>query len=124
VNQDSVSIIGAPTDIGASVRGANLGPEALRVAGLIEALSRLVTDVRDQGNLNGPLNPVLPPRDGYRHLPECVAWNHLVHDAIYAELAAAHLPILLGGDHSLAIGSIGAVGRHCREQGRKLRVLH
>ena len=118
-----VSIIGAPTDVGASVRGANMGPDALRVAGVGEALRRFVADVVDRGNLNGPINPVLPARDGYRHLPEVVAWNRQVHAAVYAELAGGRLPILLGGDHSLAIGSISAVARRCRETGSKLRVL-
>jgi len=123
MRNDSVSIVGAPTDIGASVRGASMGPEALRVAGLGEALARIVADVSDKGNLSGPLNPVLPPHDGYRHLPEVVAWNRLVHDAVHAELVAGRLPILVGGDHSLAIGSISAVARRCRESGKKLRVL-
>ena len=123
MKQHSVSIIGAPTDIGASVRGANMGPEAMRVAGLVEAIARLVADVRDEGNLSGPLNPMLPPINGYRHLPEVAAWNRLVHDAVYGNLAVARMPILVGGDHSLAIGSIGAVARHCREQGKPLRVL-
>ena len=123
MRNDSVSIVGAPTDIGASVRGASMGPEALRVAGLGEALARIVADVSDKGNLSGPLNPVLPPRDGYRHLEEVVAWNRLVHDAVHAELTAGRLPILVGGDHSLAIGSVSAVARHCRESGKKLRVL-
>jgi arginase len=123
MKRHSVSVIGAPTDVGASVRGASMGPEALRVAGLVEAIARLVADVKDAGNLAGPLNPDLPARDGYRHLPEVVAWNRLVHDAVHAELAESRLPILLGGDHSLAIGSIGAVARHCRERGRKLRVI-
>jgi arginase len=61
--------------------------------------------------------------DGYRHLPAVVAWNRAVHEAVHAELEIARLPILLGGDHSLAIGSISAVARHCREAGKKLRVL-
>ena len=100
-----------------------MGPEALRVAGVVEALARFVADVRDKGNLNGPLNPVLPPRAGYRHLAEVVAWNRLVYAAVDEELAAGRLPLLVGGDHSLAIGSIGAVARRCRESGRKLRVL-
>ena len=52
-----------------------------------------------------------------------MAWNHGVHDAVLAELRLGRLPILLGGDHSLAIGSVGAVARHCREAGKKLRVL-
>jgi arginase len=123
MKQTSVSIIGAPTDVGANVRGANMGPEALRVAGVAEALARFVSDVRDTGNLNGPLNPVLPPHDGYRHLTEVVAWNRLVCAAVHEELRAGRLPLVLGGDHSLAIGSIGAVARRCRESGKKLRVL-
>ena len=80
-------------------------------------------EVVDYGNLNGPGNPNLPARDGYRHLPEVVQWNQLVHTAVYGELQAARLPMLLGGDHSLAVGSISAVARHCREHGKPLRIL-
>jgi len=118
-----VSLIGAPTDVGASVRGASMGPEALRVAQLAPMLARHGVEVVDQGNLGGPANPWQPPVDGYRHLDEVVAWNRLVHEAVHAELAAGRLPILLGGDHCLAIGSISAVARHCRDRGRRLRVL-
>ncbi|WP_297900175.1 arginase [Metallibacterium sp.] len=118
-----ISLIGAPTDIGAGHRGAAMGPEALRVAGLAEALRARGLQVLDRGNLSGPMNPWQPPRDGYRHLPEVQAWARAVAEAIGAELAQARLPILLGGDHCLAIGSIGAVARHCRARGRKLRVL-
>jgi len=120
---NAISLIGAPTDIGASTRGTSMGPEALRVAGLQETLESQGVDVRDLGNLSGPGNPLQPPVDGYRHLAEVTAWNRLVHDAVHGELAAGHLPILLGGDHSLAIGSIAAVSRHCRERGKRLRVL-
>jgi arginase len=118
-----VSLIGAPTDIGAGTRGASMGPEALRVARLQAMLESQGVEVMDRGNLQGPANPGLPPVDGYRHLAEVAAWNRTVHDAFHAELAAFRLPILLGGDHSLAIGSISAAARHCREGGRKLRVL-
>jgi arginase len=118
-----VALVGAPTDIGAGMRGASMGPEALRVAGLPEALRARGVDVADRGNLAGPANPWQPAADGYRHLPEVVAWNRAVHEAVHAELAGGRLPILLGGDHCLAIGSISAVARHCREAGRTLRVL-
>ena len=118
-----VSLIGAPTDIGAGARGAVMGPEALRVAGLAEALAQHGSEVIDRGNLAGPANPWLPPAHGYRHLDEVVAWNQSVHDAVLAELRIGRLPLLMGGDHSLAVGSIGAVARHCRETGKKLRVL-
>jgi arginase len=118
-----VSLIGAPTDIGAGVRGASMGPEALRVAGIVSVLTRHGLDVRDLGNLPGPANPWHEPVNGYRHLAQVVQWNQTVHDAVHAELRADRLPILLGGDHCLAIGSISAVARHCRETNRRLRVL-
>jgi arginase len=118
-----VSLIGAPTDIGAGSRGASMGPEALRVANLQPTLESLGLEVIDRGNLSGPSNPWLPPDQGYRHLDEVVAWNQAVHNAVHAELNGGRLPILLGGDHCLGLGSISAVARHCREAGKKLRVL-
>jgi arginase len=119
----TAALIGAPTDVGASERGASMGPEALRVAGLARRLQEYGLEVVDRGNLAGPGNPVQPPENGYRHLDEVVFWNRLVHDAVFAELREERLPALLGGDHSLAIGSISAAARHCRQAGRKLRVL-
>ncbi|WP_149194676.1 arginase [Luteimonas suaedae] len=122
-NYPPVSILGVPTDIGAGHRGARMGPEALRIAGLAEALQARGIDVVDRGNVDGPPNPWLPPVDGYRHLDQVVAWNRALMDASAAELRAGRMPVVLGGDHCLAIGSIAAVANHCRAQGRKLRVL-
>jgi arginase len=119
----ALSLIGVPTDIGAGHRGASMGPEALRVANLASKLERRGFEVIDHGNLQGPVNPWQPAQDGYRHLPQVVAWNQAVHTAVYTELTAGRLPVMLGGDHCLAIGSISAVARYCREQGKKLRVL-
>jgi len=118
-----ISLIGAPTDIGAGARGASMGPEALRVAGLQAALENRGLQVLDRGNLNGPANPWLPPVNGYRHLNEVVLWNQAVFDAVRGALQQGHLPVLLGGDHCLGLGSISAVARHCVDTGRKLRVL-
>jgi arginase len=118
-----ISLIGAPTDIGAGSRGASMGPEALRVANITSVLESHGLEVQDRGNLTGPSNPWLPPVNGYRHLAEVTAWNHSLHDAVYAELQLGRLPIVLGGDHCLGIGSISAVARHCRDTGKKLRVL-
>jgi arginase len=118
-----VSLIGAPTDVGASVRGAGMGPDALRVAGLLEALRACKLDVVDRGNLAGPPNPWQPPAHGLRHLAEVVAWNRAVYGAVEQALAQAHVPLLMGGDHCLALGSISAVARHCRATGKGLRVI-
>ena len=119
----SVSLIGAPTDIGAGARGASMGPEALRVANIAAVLASHGLDVADRGNLSGPSNPWLPPVDGYRHLYEVAQWNRALHDAVYDELGLGRMPIVLGGDHCLGIGSISAVARHCRDRGKTLRIL-
>jgi arginase len=118
-----VSLIGVPTDIGAGTLGARMGPEALRVAGIGRALAQLGVDVRDCGNLVGPANPWQDAVGGFRHLAEVAQWNRALHETVFAELSSGRLPIVLGGDHCLAIGSISAVARHCRERGKRLRVL-
>ncbi|MDO8756275.1 MAG: arginase [Polaromonas sp.] len=118
-----IRLIGAPTDIGAGTRGASMGPEALRVAGLQATLEGRGLQVKDDGNLSGPPNPWQPPVQGYRHLAEVAAWNRSVHEAVFSALSEGDLPLLLGGDHCLAIGSISAVARRCRQTGQALRVL-
>ncbi|MDM0115718.1 arginase [Variovorax sp. J22R133] len=119
----TIHLIGAPTDVGASVRGAGMGPDALRVADLPATLARHGFNVVDSGNLSGPATPWTPPANGLRHLDEVIAWNRAVYDAVDAALTAQHVPLLMGGDHCLAIGSISAVARHARARGRKLRVI-
>ena len=121
--QRSVSLIGVPTDVGAGTIGARMGPEALRVAGISQAITQFGIDVKDCGNLSGSANPWQGAVDGFRHLPEVIEWNQKLHDAMYTELKAGRMPIMLGGDHCLAMGSISAVARHCRDLGKQLRVL-
>lgn len=118
-----VALVGVPTDIGAGMRGASMGPQALRVAGLAAALERQGCRILDMGDLAGPVNPWQPPIQGYRHLEQVVAWNALVFEAVTGQLQAGRLPLVLGGDHCLGVGSVGAVARHCRRQGRPLRVF-
>jgi len=119
----SVALIGAPTDVGAGRRGASMGPEALRVAGLDKSLRRLGCEVRDRGNVVGPVNPEAPRAEGYRHLGEVAVWCRNARDAVYESLAAGEIPILMGGDHSLAIGSMAALSRFCAERGTPLAML-
>ncbi|GAA5232573.1 arginase [Verticiella sediminum] len=119
----AITLIGAPSDVGAARLGAAMGPEALRVARLEQALARFGSDVLDIGNLAGPTNPQADAQSGLRHLSEAIAWNRTVHRAVAEQLAAERLPVLLGGDHQLAVGSIAAVAQHCRANGKRLRVL-
>ena len=120
-NSASVALIGAPTDVGAGRRGASMGPEALRVAGLDKALRRLGRGVIDRGNVVGPHNPEQPRAGDYRHLPEVASWCRGVHDAVYESLTAGEIPLLMGGDHSVAIGSVAAVSRFCAERQQAAR---
>ena len=122
--QTRVTLLGLPTDVGAARLGAAMGPDALRVAQLQQALERLGIEVHDSGNLAGPANPRLE-RDhhGVRNLNAALGWCRLAHDAVLQVLQQQRLPMLLGGDHVLAIGSISAVARHCRTMGKRLRVL-
>ena len=122
-NKPTDALIGAPTDVGAGVRGVNLGPDALRIADIDKAIEQYGFTVIDRGNLQGPANPNQPPMNGYRHFDEVVAWNKMAHDAVYDELKNGNFPILMGGDHCLGLASLTAVARHCREQGKKLRIL-
>ena len=118
------TLIGIPTDVGASQLGAAMGPDALRVAQLAPALERLGVAVNDLGNLAGPANPRgAHDAQGLRNLAECLSWNQITHDAVLKVLQQDRLPILLGGDHTLATGSISAIARHCRTTGKLLRVL-
>ncbi len=119
----TIALIGAPTDVGAGRRGASMGPEALRVAGLAQSMQGLGYTVNDRGNVRGPPNPEAAREGEYRHLPEVAAWCTAVRDAVDAAFAADELPVVLGGDHSLAVGSIAAVAGHCSYVGRPLTVL-
>lgn len=123
----NISLIGAPTDIGAGVPGSALAPQALRLTGLVTQLTQTGASVIDRGDLQGPAKPQEqePAQSTHplRHLKQVIAWNQLVHDAVLAELQLGRLPLLLGGDHSMAIGSISAVARHNRAQGKTLRVI-
>ena len=119
----TIALIGAPTDIGAAHRGSSMGPEALRVAEIDLMLRRLGHEVIDLGNIAGPANPNAQTVNGYRHLSEAVAWCQALHDAVYAALKAGDCPIMMGGDHALAVGSIAAAARHCAERDIPLTVL-
>ncbi len=100
-----------------------MGPEALRVAGIDPALQRLGYRVVDRGNLSGPPNPDLAPVAGYRHLAEVAQWCEAVRDAVHKALEDGLFPVLLGGDHCLAIGSIAGIAKHCAAEETPLTVL-
>ena len=107
--QRTIRLIGAPTDAGVGLRGACLGPQALRLAGLMLALQQQGWHVEDREDLQGPVRPMQPAPSGCGQLQEVHIWNRQVFDAVQESLDRGQLPVLLGGDHSLAIGSIAVL---------------
>jgi len=116
-------LIGAPVETGASQGGCIMGPASFRTAGLGRVLASLGHAVQDRGDVT-PEKVDLPQGAlAYTHNPEAmIGWTRALADA--AELAAAEgFPIFLGGDHSLAAGTVSGVARHAAKIGRPQFVL-
>lgn len=119
--QRFVEILGVPIEAGAGHPGALMGPAALRTAGLVRALRDLGHEVRDLGDLV-PESWTAGSGDAGR-LAEITAWSRALADRSYGMMRAGGVPVFLGGDHSLSMGSVTGVARHCRDTGKPLFVL-
>jgi arginase len=116
-------LIGAPVQEGAGRPGCDMGPSALRAAGLREALRELGFEVEDRGNVTPPPPPpITHPNPAVKQLPEVAAWTRALAEAAF-EASGAGFPIFLGGDHSLSAGTVAGVARHMAQEGRELFVL-
>jgi arginase len=104
-----IHIIGVPLDLGGNRRGVDMGPSALRIAGLGERLSRLGFPVLDKGDLPAPIPETRQRSDERKKFIGDIAHVcELLYESSLASLTAGAMPIVLGGDHSLAAGSVGA----------------
>jgi arginase len=120
-----IAVLGAPIEIGASQRGTLMGPAALRTAGLLTVLEELDFAVEDHGDLTvGGVAALqdIPP-ENTKHYREIQRWIRTISARAYDLARTGAIPIFLGGDHSLSMGSINGVARHFREQGRELFVM-
>jgi arginase len=120
-----VALLGAPIDMGASRRGTLMGPEALRTAGLpalLESLGLGITDFGDIGITDVADLTDVPPLKA-NHYREIQRWSRVLARRSYELAQTGAIPIFLGGDHSLSMGSVNGVARHWREAGRDLFVL-
>ncbi|SPH17869.1 Arginase [Defluviimonas aquaemixtae] len=116
-------LIGAPIDTGQKREGCLMGPAAYRVAGLAQSLSELGHPVIDHGDVAlAELDEHDCPNPAVHHLAETVAWTKALAMAGAAAMSEG-VPIFLGGDHSLSLGSVAGVAAHAAEQGRPLFVL-
>jgi arginase len=120
----TIQVLGVPSDLGANMRGANMGPAAIRIAELRQKISVLGLDVVDGGDLPVPIRDALPAEAvAERHLRQIVTLCDDLCRRVYDAMIAARLPIVLGGDHSLAIGSIAGASRFHRERGERLGLI-
>ncbi|WP_377296985.1 arginase [Rhizobium sp. SGZ-381] len=116
-------LIGVPLQDGASQLGCEMGPSALRTAGIVAALSELGHEVRDLGNLAPTVREsATHPNAAVRNLAEISGWIKAIEQAAYLE-SEDGMPIFLGGDHALSAGSVAGVARRAAEKGRPLFVL-
>jgi arginase len=105
----SIRIIGVPIDLGQSKRGVDLGPGALRYAGLAERLRKLGHLVHDRGNLEVAVRETIPEQVAEHYLPAIARACETVYQEAQLAVAAGETPLFLGGDHTLGIGSIGGI---------------
>ena len=116
-------ILGAPVQDGAGRLGCEMGPSALRTAGLVSALTELGHQVEDLGTVQpGAVQPILHGNAALKALPEIVAWTAAIAEAAYQASKGA-MPIFLGGDHAISAGTLSGVARRAAETGRPLFVL-
>ena len=121
----SIAVLGAAIDMGASQRGTLMGPAALRTAGLLTLLESLGFEVTDHGDLSiaGMADLSDAPPANANHYREIQRWTRALSRQGYALARSGAVPIFLGGDHSLSMGSVNAMARHWQQTGRELFVL-
>lgn len=116
-----IDIIGVRMDLGASKRGASLGPAAIRYAGLEDGLRQLGFSVRDLGDI-APMEHG-DSQEQLRNFQQVVQVDQAVYQAVSASLNEGHFPVVLGGDHSIAAGSISACAAHHAKAGSSIGVI-
>lgn len=121
---ETVRLISFPMDLGAGRRGVDMGPSAMRIAGVAEKLRALGYEVVDSGDID-----IRPPEvqevtnSRLRYLPEITHACSLLATEVEASLDRDEFPLVLGGDHSMAIGTIGGIAAHCRKHNKRLGVI-
>lgn len=117
------ALVGAPVQAGAGTNGCIMGPDAFRTAGLAQVLESLGHKVVDHGNVRASAKNVSHPNPAIHHLPQIAGWAQALSEAALVAAQQVDLPIFLGGDHSLSIGTVAGVARHAQDKAQPLFVL-
>ncbi|HEX5708441.1 MAG TPA: arginase [Pyrinomonadaceae bacterium] len=119
-----VSIIGAPCGFGASIAGVDLGPAAMRVARLKPRIAQLGYEVRDMGDIRMEFpNTQPPPSERLKYLREITDACTLLASEVKTALGGGEIPVVLGGDHSIAIGTVAGIASFYRERGQPIGLI-
>lgn len=119
-----VDLLGVPSDLGANMRGANMGPAAIRIAGLKEKIEIQGYQVQDLGDLAVPIRDALSQKiQDEKFLEPLSKLCGELEATVFESLSRSHLPIVLGGDHSQAIGTISGVSRYYSSKNEKIGVV-
>ena len=119
-----VAIIGAPMDLGAGRRGVDMGPSALRLAGLDERVEALGYDVLDFGNIKVDQPESVPVgHERARYLPQIATICEKLAAKVEEALDQGRMPLVLGGDHSIAVGTVSGVASFYRKRGGKIGLI-
>ena len=120
----TISILGAPLDLGAGHRGVDAGPSAFRIAGLQQALEAMSFSVVDEGNVEIEIPEKLEVGDPKaRFLKEIAQACERQYEKVKAVLDNGNFPLVLGGDHSIAIGTVAGISDHYRQKGEDIGVI-
>ena len=119
-----IALIGAPMDLGAGRRGVDMGPSALRVANLNARLKELGYEVEDRGNVSVVQPETEPEGDAQaKYLPQITATCTQIAELVALALKDGKFPLVLGGDHSIAVGTVSGVSKHFHERGESIGLL-
>ena len=119
-----IHIIGVPLDLGGGRRGVDMGPSALRIAGLDARIGELGFPVIDKGDLEVPIPETQQPGDERKkYIRDIGRVCTTLYETARASLEGGALPVVLGGDHSLAAGSVAATAEVARAQGKPLGLI-
>ena len=122
--QKKVTFIGVPLDLGAGRRGVDMGPSALRAALIHSRVRELGYEVADRGDLEVQIQETRDPGDPrLKYLKEIRQTCEAVRDAVDSVLSEGAMPVVLGGDHSIAMGTIAGVSRHCRDRDQRVGLV-
>lgn len=116
----AIDIIGAPSTFGQRKLGVDLGPTAIRYAGLISRLKQLDLDVYDKGDIKVPvvnIEKFHSEQKGLRNYDEIIDVNQKLNKEVSASIENNRFPLVLGGDHSIAVGSVSAISKHYNNLG-------